>query len=266
MTETPDIRAYQQLDEPRTGPFDCTAYSAAILLHAHTKGVTTTTGRTVRLRSDEPIPDPDSPGLNYPQVDASIRKIAPKVDLDTRVGYQALTREQVRNRAVDGRWFAEQVLRAVLLERGMGGNSGFRGGHSITVHVRPIDNEPVIFDPLVPYGIRATWDALFDAAEACPGAGGRINTLWTRDLTPDYHAVVRPDRGFDERRFAHFLVRDGEIVDSRTDTTRGFDVDCTPPRYFPNKAGGKGRLLVQLTEGKRQGWYLDDRWAKEKNP
>ena len=42
-------------------------------------------------------------------------------------------------------------------------------------------------------------------------------------------------------------------MDSRPDTTAGFDVDCTQPRYFPNKAGGKGRMLVQLDRGQAQG-------------
>lgn len=273
MVDTvPDIRDYQQLDEPKTGPYDCTAYTGAVLLHAHTKGVTTTTGRTVRLRSDEPIPDPDSPGLNYPQIDASIRKIAPAVDLDTRSGYQALTRGQIKNRAVDGRWFGIQVLRGVLVHRGFGGNSDFMGGHSISVHTREIDNEPVILDSLVPWAIRTGWDALFDAGEACPGAGGRINTIWTRDLTPDYHVVIRPPKGYDEQGFARFIVRynpskkRSEIVDSRPEATPGFEGDCAPPRYFANKAGGKGRLLVKITEGQFKGWYVDDRWAREKNP
>lgn len=264
MTTVPDMREYQQLDEPKTGWCDCSAYSAAILLHAHTKGRVTTTGRRVRLNTDEPVPDPDSPGLTLPQVDDSIRRITGgTVDFDTRIGYRSLDRTQIRNRVVDGRWAGIQVWRGVLVDRGF--VSGFRGAHASTIHTLPGEPDvPIVGDPLVTHYIRAGWDALFDAAERL--TGGYIYTTWTRDLTPDYHAVVWPDKGYDRRGFARFIVRDGKIVDSRPDTTGGFDVDCTAPAYFANAAGGKGRMLVRLTEGKREGWYIDDKWAREKQP
>ena len=51
-----------------TGKFDCTAYSAAMAIDRATLGGTLVTGRAVRLASNEPYPDPDSPGLNLQQI------------------------------------------------------------------------------------------------------------------------------------------------------------------------------------------------------
>lgn len=51
-----------------TGGVDCTAYAAAVAIDRATLGGTKVTGRQVRLASTEPYPDPQSPGLNLPQV------------------------------------------------------------------------------------------------------------------------------------------------------------------------------------------------------
>lgn len=62
---------HQRQLAPGTGPtgkYDCSAYSAAMAIDRATLGGTLVTGKQVRLASNEPIPDPDSPGLNLPQV------------------------------------------------------------------------------------------------------------------------------------------------------------------------------------------------------
>ena len=67
-----------------TGPFDCTAWSAAFAIDRATLGGVKVTGRQVRLASSEPIPSPSSPGLNLQQV----ADVAAKwhVDLNYRLG------------------------------------------------------------------------------------------------------------------------------------------------------------------------------------
>ncbi len=50
------------------GGFNCTAYSAAMAIDRATMGGTIVTGRQVRANSNEPVPDPQSPGLSLPQV------------------------------------------------------------------------------------------------------------------------------------------------------------------------------------------------------
>lgn len=50
------------------GAFNCSAYSCAMALERATMGGLLITGRQVRARSNEPIPDPQSPGLNIGQL------------------------------------------------------------------------------------------------------------------------------------------------------------------------------------------------------
>lgn len=263
MTYYPDPDRYQQiaLGGP-TGPYDCTGWSAAWIVDAHSQGAIRTTGRKVRLHSDEPIPDSDSPGLNLPQADAAVLDITNgRINLDTRVQYNALPRDQVRWRITDGRWATVQVQRGVLVARGF--LEGFTGAHAITVHARPIDSIPVIGDPLVPHYVPASWDAIFDAAEAL--TGGRVYTSFTRDLTPDYRWVCRPTGTATIRAFRRFTA-DGRVVG--TYHTRGMAVDCTPPRYVPGVGRRPGRYLVQLViPGKRRnGWFVSAQFASEIQP
>lgn len=267
MTYTPDIASYQQLRYGgATGPFDCTAWSAAILVDAHTLGALKTSGRAVRLNTDEPVPDPSSPGLNLPQVDAAVLKITTArgktVDLDTYVGFRSLSRADVQFRVVDGRWATLQVMRNVLVNRGF--LEGFRGGHALTVHTLVGQPDlPVLGDPLVDHYVRASWDALFDAAEAL--TGGRIYSQFTRDLTPDYHARIPHGE-----EFAQFVLNAaGEITRViRHVSMNGAYQRCTPPRYHSSASGkpkGWARQLVQITEPgeKRHGWWVSAKYAKE---
>ena len=253
MAYTPDITRYQQLVYGgATGAYDCTAWCGAIITDAHTRGGTKLSGRLIRISTDEPIPDPTSPGLNLPQVDAAIYKLTSgRVNLDTRVGYSSLSREGVKSRIVDGRWATVQVRRGVLVDRGF--LSGFRGSHAITVHARAIDNSPVIGDPLVSHYVVASWDAIFDAAQSL--TGGWVYTQMTRDLTPDYKARVPPGRFF-----RYFLNSRGTITRRESTRTDGFGATCTPPRYHP---GVYARQLVQLTSGSRKGWWISADYARE---
>jgi hypothetical protein len=267
VTYTPDIRAYQQLQfGGPTGPFDCTAWSGALLVDAHSQGAIKTTGRAIRLRTDEAVPDRSSPGLNLPQVDEAVLEITTArgkpVDLDTRVQLRSLSRADVQFRIVDGRWATIQVLRDVLVRRGF--LDGFRGGHALTVHT--LIGQPDVFilgDPLVDHYVRCSPDALFDAAEAL--TGGHIYAQFTRDLTPDYH--VRIPNGTEFARF--HLDSAGRIARvSRHVSHNAAWQRCTPPRYHasaPGKPKGWARQLVQITEpgSNRNGWFVSAKYAQE---
>lgn len=50
------------------GGVNCGAYSAAMAIDRATMGGLVVTGATVRRATNEPIPDPSSPGLNLPQL------------------------------------------------------------------------------------------------------------------------------------------------------------------------------------------------------
>lgn len=267
-TYVPDVDRYQQLEQgDRFGSVNCTAYGAAFRCDFHTKGAIKTTGAAVRSHSNEPIPDPGSPGLNLGQVDNAVIEITNgKVDFDTRAQSRALSRAEIRNRVVDGRAAGLSVMRGVLVNRGWGGGSSFTGAHDITVFTRETEPDvPILFDSLVPRLQRISWDAAFDAAEALTGA---IYAQFTRDLTPDYHAVIVPTPPANTRPFYRYLLDDmGQIRGSQLVSTGGIDKDCSVPRYHPSTTSGiSGRYLVMFTEGAHKGWYVNAKFAKERNP
>ena len=253
---TPDPRDYQQLQggDPNGG-VNCTAYGAAWLVGA---AGGKTTGRKIRAATNEPKPDPKSPGLNLPQVDAAVRKLTP-FDFDTRLGDPVSDAEA---RVRDGRWAEVQVIRGILVDHGMGGGASFRGPHAVTVHVEPGDPTPIIGDPLVPEYIRGSWGTLWTAAAAIAGAG-RVNAMFTRDLIPDYTVSIHPTPPHRRREFNVFHVKNGKIIRRETDVTRGFTATCTPPRWYGWPGPREGRSLVLITEGSRKGLYVRSQYARE---
>lgn len=66
------------------GKYNCTAYAAARAIDAATLGGLKVTGATVRALSNEPIPNPRSPGLNIGQVVVVSRRL--RVPLYDRTG------------------------------------------------------------------------------------------------------------------------------------------------------------------------------------
>jgi len=114
LSYLPDITRYQQLlqGDPY-GAFNCTAYAAAWITDAHTAGKTLLTGREVRAHTNEPVPDPNSPGLNLPQVDWSVIGLTGgKVNLDTRIWIPTPIAEAL---IVDGRWAVVPLLAPYFL-------------------------------------------------------------------------------------------------------------------------------------------------------
>jgi hypothetical protein len=260
MAYTPDIRKFQQLVYGgATGSVDCSAWAGAIECAAHTQGNSILSGRSIRLASNEPVPDPRSPGLNVTQVDAAVYKLTGgRVNFDTPWP-GSFGRVATRDRVIDGQWVHIAVKRAILVDRGYGGSSGFRGSHAITIHHRSTDLAPIIGDPLVPYYYSSTWDAVLDAAQAVT-ASGDIFASFSRDLTTDYRAVVRPRAGADTRVFYRYLVSNGRITGRTRHRTAGFTATCTPPRTH---TGTLTRELVQLTSGSRKGWWISATYARE---
>lgn len=273
MTYVPDPVRYQQLTHgDPNGGVNCTAWGAAFRVDAHSKGAIKTTGTIVRAHTDEPKPDPESPGLNLGQVDNAVIDITHgQVDFDTRAQLRSLSRADVRWRVTDGRFCGLSVVRQVFVNRGFGGPSRFGGGHDVTIFTREAEPDvPILFDSLVPYLQRISWDAAFDAAEAL--TGGRIYAQFTRDLTPDYRAVIQPFAGDDRRRFRRFFLDDqGRIRGSERHTTRGLTSRCSAPRYHgPATKRNTGRYLVQLLEDPagqgNKGWFINAAFAEELNP
>lgn len=123
-----------------TGPYDCTAHSAAVVIRASTCGAKAPSGRTIRLQSSEPVPDPRSPGLNLDQVDAVAAKYG--VYLDTRIGYQSVTWAEYERRRKAGQPVILQVLYAAVADSRYDAGRGFRGNHAIA------ETTHATYDPL----------------------------------------------------------------------------------------------------------------------
>lgn len=73
------------------GPLNCTAYAAAMGIEFATCGNLSVTGRDIRALSDEPEPEPDSPGLNLRQVVDVSRKLRCPLTDQTGRAWETLT-------------------------------------------------------------------------------------------------------------------------------------------------------------------------------
>jgi hypothetical protein len=159
------------------------------------------------------------------------------------------------------------------VNRGFGGNNAFGGLHALTIHHRATDNIPIIGDPLVPYYIPASWDAVFDAAQAMP-LGGRIYSQFARDLSPDYVVKIVPTPPAQRKAFYRYRInRDGKISARELYSTPGIGknhwLKSTAPAYHraaPGKPAGWGRYLVRIQEGERAGWLVDAVYSREVEP
>ena len=125
-----------------TGGVDCTAYAAAVASDRATLGGTKVTGRQVRLASNEPYPDPQSPGLNLPQV----INVAFKwhVDLEQRSGapWKSLLAALKAQRGVILQGDYDQI------PAGFSGQLSFKGDHAVYINHISGDGDLYWMDPL----------------------------------------------------------------------------------------------------------------------
>lgn len=74
----------QLVSSDKYGKYNCTAYAMAMFADAVTLGGCRVKGRQIRAWSDEPVPDPTSPGLNLSQIIVVANKLG--IELDNRTG------------------------------------------------------------------------------------------------------------------------------------------------------------------------------------
>ena len=154
-----------------TGGYDCTAYSAAMSIDRATMGGVVVTGRQVRLASDEPYPDPHSPGLNLRQVEAVANRW--HVELDNRTGapWSAVIGMLQNGRGVILQGDADQ------LPLQYNGQVGFKGDHAVYINHVSGDGDLYLMNPLVKAGaiecpqqyLRAYAEKLAKSAGIFPG-------------------------------------------------------------------------------------------------
>jgi hypothetical protein len=125
-----------------TGGYDCTAYAAAMAVDRASLGGTLVTGRQVRLASDEPIPDPHSPGLNLRQVIRVADGWHVELINRTRGPWASVMDALREGRGVELQGDYDQI------PAGFSGQAGFKGDHAVYVNHVTGDGDLYWMDPL----------------------------------------------------------------------------------------------------------------------
>ena len=258
--------ASQLLQGGSTGKYDCTAWAARVVIATSTCGAKVPSGRTIRLQTNEPIPDPDSPGLNLSQV-ATVAREHYGVYMDVRTGLRKVTWDEYERRRKAGQPAEIQVSYAPIAASKYDAGRGFRGGHAMaeTTH--------------------ATYDSLADGRAA--GVFKFNGTLYTRSLIREAAGKLvinqRGDTvglGFVWAAFGRDVVPSyrcrvpagpvlvyalvsGKVTSRRVATTAGFTASCSPPRSYPWPAKARTVTLVKVTGGVHAGWYISAKYATE---
>jgi hypothetical protein len=243
----PDPHHYQQLvPGTPTSSYDCTAYTAAWCCEIYSCGADKYTGRQVRLASNEPVPDPRSPGLNFPQVDAAVYKLSRGgVNLALEVG---VSFDLARKQAIQGRRIGFQIKRQAIVSAGKGGPSTFSGGHAVGAIYTP-DGRLLYYDPLVPYYQEITWSLLkvacgqLDLGNGSQRGFGLANVLATRDVVPyAYHVRFDGHESF----WAYKLNSKGEISGRKSVRFRANTGAPCHRKAWHGWPGHTGRTLTKV--------------------
>lgn len=262
----------------RTGPYDCTAHSCSDAIDHATCGNHDPGGRTIRLMSNEPVPDPKSPGLNLAQVELVAAKFG--VALDVHIGPRALTWAKYEAAVNSGRGAIIQVRYAPIADSAYDAGRGFRDNHAMFESVHSTE------DPLADGRAHGVYDREKEGPRKYPrdmmrrAAAGLVigyrngqpihagpDHVWcalTRDVSATYSMEIRPQKGRKYRRYRTFVIKGGQIVGFRKMRTEGFARPCSAPRVFtwPDKDKNL-RYLVQVKGGVHDGEWVRLHWAKE---
>lgn len=235
---------------------------------ADTRGTLVYSGRRVRMASDEPTPDPKSPGLNLVQVDTALYRLSDgAINLDTQYRYPF---PKFQRDLIDGKWAVLQVERGVFVDAGLGGKSPFRLGHAVAVGYDQNLRKPLLGDPLNRDWLPVTWDTLEEAAGALVFnrargthlGKGLVYAAFSRDVYTEPSAP--PPKPV---RYSVF-IQPGAVwvydVDARGRitgrTSREFRRDTSAPAAAPRRyawpAQGSSRRLVRVTAGALAGRYV----------
>lgn len=250
-----------------TGPYDCTAWAASRAIAFATCGSKVPTGRTVRLLSNEPKPNPKSPGLNLPQVAAVAREDF-GVYLEVRIGSQRVSFAEYEARRMGGQGAVIQLDYSPIAASGYDAGRGFTGGHAL------FESHSTTIDSLADGRAAGVWkytgsvyprDLIRRAAGLLDIGGGQtvpdgyVWAAFTRDVVPAYRATVP------KGTILLYEVTGGRIVRRVSERTGGFSANASAPRSYPDAAGlpGTSYYLSRLLTGSRAGWYISGRYVRE---
>lgn len=250
-----------------TGPYDCTAWAASRAIAFATCGGKVPSGRTIRLLSSEPKPNPASPGLNLPQV-AAVAQDDFGVHFDVHVGSRRVSFAEYERRRLAGQGCIIQLDYSPIASSRYDAGRGFTGGHAM------FESHSTTIDSLADGRASGVWrydgtvyprDLMRRAAGLLQVGGGQtvpdgfVWAAFTKDVVPYYRASVPAGR------VLLYEVTNGRIVRRVSQNTGGFSAFASPPRSYPDAAGlpGDSYYLSRLTSGSRAGWYLSAKYVRE---
>lgn len=153
MTSMPFRRpAIKQQFVPRdaTSAYDCAATAGAAAADADSRGkYATLTHSQVRRNTNEPRPNPDSPGLTIHQVADSLQRLTHGEVVIDVYGMGSPFGSMI-DALQQGKWAIIAVWRGVQVDAGWGGNSPFRGGHGELYGYDQDNQDWLLMDPLIP--------------------------------------------------------------------------------------------------------------------
>ena len=257
-----------------TGPYDCTAWAASRAIGHATCGNHVPSGRKIRLQSDEPVPDPRSPGLNLPQV-ANVASDHYGVHLEVHTGYQALTWTEYEAARGSGRGAIIQLSYAVIHGTPFDAGRGFTGGHAM------FESRHSTYDPLAD-GRDSTyrWQLRLYPRDLMKRAAGDLiighdskghpvrvgyGKVWcalTTDVAPETVVTIRPRSGHTIRHFRSMNFAAGEIIGYTVRRTRGFSRKGSAPRAFRMKGRPGYHYRVKVLAGVHRGQWVARHWAR----
>jgi hypothetical protein len=251
-----------------TGPVDCMAWAASRAIGHATCGQKVPSGRTIRLLSNEPVPDPMSPGLRLQQVADVARE-----DFGVYFEVHGTTYSQVswahyERQRLAGRGCVLALGYAPIANSMYDAGRGFDDNHAI------FESLHATVDSLADGRAAGVWQydgRVYPRALIRDAAGElRINSsttvkdgyVWaafTRDVVPDFRAVVPAGE------FNLYTVAGGVITDRDRQRTGGFSAPCSPPKLYKDAAGlpGDQYKLSRLQSGSRAGYYVPSQYVKE---
>lgn len=179
--------ALQLQFSPRTATsgYDCTAAAAAGAADADSRGQWLFNHSQVRLASDEPTPDPASPGLNINQATTALSHLTGgQVHLEVHPTQSDFG--PAASGVLAGRWALLALWRGVLIRYGFGGDVAFSEGHACLWGYDQNLGDWILNDPLIGHWWVGVSPQI--AAQACL-------TLLRRKVSPTavgaYYALTR---------------------------------------------------------------------------
>ncbi len=245
-----------------TGSVDCMAWAGSRAIAFATCGSKVPSGRTIRLQSSEPRPDPMSPGLNIRQV-ADVARDHYNVHITVRAStLSQVTWSEYERRRNDGQGCIIAIGYSPIADSKYDAGRGFRGNHAL------FESHSTTIDSLADGRATGVWeyDGTVYTRSIIRAAAGKLDIgnrtvvdgyVWagfTVDKVPDYRATVP------KGTVLLYTVENNKIVKRWEETTGGFSADVSAPKSYTDNPSsllpGTSYYLSKILSGSRQGDFL----------